>query len=140
MTRFNSKLIHRNNILYCHERYTHILSLFEYIYLTPSSSLMMSADAFADHSSKNVSYNVDTLHCLVQFLLVGQHHPSCCHHFRSQSSLLVVNLLHCRPALLCCKAGDCGYIQLLYLTGLFTTLNWIQLPLSNNSLAANFKF
>ena len=55
MTRFNIKLIHRNNILYCHKQYTYILSLFKYIsssLLHPSS--MMPRDVVDDHSSKEL--------------------------------------------------------------------------------------
>ena len=55
ITRFNTKLIHRNNNLYCHKQHTYILSLFKYIsspLLHPSS--MMPRDVVVDHSSKGL--------------------------------------------------------------------------------------
>ena len=77
ITRFNTKLIHRNNILYCHKQHTYILSLFKYIsspLLHPSS--MMPRDVVVDHSSKKLLLQRWHFSLLHAHPPDGQHHPS----------------------------------------------------------------
>ena len=88
MTRSNIKLIHHNNILYCHKLTTYILALFEDIsssLLHPSS--MMPRDVVIEHSPKELL--LQRWHCslLHAHLSDGQHHPT---------SLWVLQL--CQPA------------------------------------------